>query len=72
MEIEVAFLPDGSVRARVPDGQEGVDYEMAAASIEALMRLLETGIPGLARTTGVERHVHGPSFGHARTHTHAH
>ena len=72
MEIEVAFLPDGSVRARVPGDQEGVDYELAAPTLEALMRLLEAGVPGIQRTIGVERHVHGPSFGHARTHTHAH
>lgn len=70
VEIEVAFLPDGSVRARVPN-QDGVDFEIAAPTIDGIMRLLETDIPGLKRTTDVERHVHGPASGQVHTHQHA-
>lgn len=63
MEIEVAFAPDGSVRARVPGEQAGVDYDLAAPTLDELFRLLETRC-AIARTTGVERHVHGPDGAH--------
>lgn len=71
MELEVTFLPDGTVRARVPGDQAGTDYELAAPTLDALMRLLETSVPGLTRTTGVERHVHGTDRGHVNTHSQA-
>lgn len=67
MELEVAFLPDGSVRVRVPDGQAGIDFEAAKRKIQQIQA--ELGAAGMPITWegDIERHTHGPGATHTHT-----
>jgi hypothetical protein len=69
LDVEIHFLPDGTVNVVAPQ-QAGADFESAAPRLAAFAELLsvELGLP--VRVEGQpERHVHGPD---THTHTSAH